>query len=82
MAYALRVVELLSADPEARALLLFPTKALCQDQFKNFSRLLDAAGLGDRLAGVYDGDTPASLRRKLRDHASVVFSNPEITEPS
>ena len=35
-------------SPEARALLLFPTKALCQDQYKSFARTLEAAGLGYR----------------------------------
>lgn len=60
------------------ALLLFPTKALCQDQFKAFNEALTAAGLSEVMAGVYDGDTPPSLRRKLRDHASVIFSNPDM----
>jgi len=60
------------------ALLLFPTKALSQDQFKNFNAALKAAGLNDVLAGVYDGDTPSSVRRKLRDHGSVIFSNPDM----
>jgi len=60
------------------ALLLSPTKALCQDQFKGFNKALEAAGLSDTMAGVYDGDTPSSLRRKLRDHASVIFSNPDM----
>ncbi len=60
------------------ALLLFPMKALCQDQFKTFRAGLDAAGLGDVLAGVYDGDTPPNTRRKLRDHARVLLSNPDM----
>jgi DEAD/DEAH box helicase domain-containing protein len=91
--YTLPIIEKLQADPQvkrseepdgigARALLLFPTKALCQDQFKNFSALLETAGLSDRLAGVFDGDTPGSLRRKLRDKASVVFSNPDMVHAS
>lgn len=82
LCYTLPIVERLGADPEARALLLFPTKALCQDQFRGFSALLKAADLSDRLAGVLDGDTPASLRRKLRDGASVIFSNPDMVHAS
>ena len=70
------------ADPQAKALLLFPTKALCQDQFKNFSDLLETAGLSGKMAGVFDGDTPSSLRRKLRDKASVIFSNPDMVHAS
>ncbi len=61
-----------------KALLLFPMKALCQDQFQVFRRGLEAAGLGDVQAGVFDGDTPPNLRRKLRDNAAAVFSNPDM----
>ena len=82
LCYTLPIVETLQADPQAKALLLFPTKALCQDQFKNFGALLEAAGCSDIMAGVFDGDTPSSLRRKLRDHASVIFSNPDMVHAS
>ena len=78
LCYVLAILETLLDEPDARALLLFPTKALAQDQFKNFRAALDAAGLTDVMAGVYDGDTPGDLRRKLRDHASVIFSNPDM----
>ena len=43
---------------------------------------LEAAGLQDRLAGVFDADTPASLRRRLRDHGSVILSNPDMLHAS
>ncbi|MDP6777669.1 MAG: DEAD/DEAH box helicase, partial [Candidatus Latescibacteria bacterium] len=78
LCYTLPIVQKLQEDPEATALLLFPTKALTQDQFKGFSRLMEAAGLTGRLAGVYDGDTPPATRRKLRDHGAVIFSNPDM----
>ena len=78
LCYVVPIIEMLQADPQGRALLLFPTKALCQDQFKAFSAALDAAGLNEVLAGVYDGDTPSPIRRKLRDRASVIFSNPDM----
>ena len=78
LCYLVPIVEMLAADPDTTALLLFPTKALCQDQFAAFRRALDAAGLGNVMAGVYDGDTPANLRRKLRDQARVLFSNPDM----
>ena len=82
LCYTLPIIERLQADPQARALLLFPTKALCQDQFRNFGALLEAAGLSDRLAGVFDGDTLGALRRKLRDEASAIFSNPDMVHAS
>jgi DEAD/DEAH box helicase domain-containing protein len=77
LCYALPIIEALLADQHAKALLLYPTKALCQDQFQKFSGLLDAAEIA-RLAGVFDGDTPRNHRTKLRDKASVIFSNPDM----
>ncbi|MCC6729976.1 MAG: DEAD/DEAH box helicase [Chthonomonadales bacterium] len=78
LCYQLPVLEALAADPAATALLLFPSKALCQDQFLAFADLLHRAGMHERLAGVYDGDTPMPLRRRLRDRAAVLFSNPDM----
>jgi len=78
LGYVIPILETLLADPTATALLLFPTKALTQDQFKGFNEALHAAGMAKALAGVYDGDTPANTRRKLRDHAAVLFSNPDM----
>jgi len=80
--YVAPILETLLADPTATILLLFPTKALCQDQFKGFRAALDAAGLESVLAGVYDGDTPANLRRRLRDQGSVIFTNPDMLHAS
>jgi len=78
LCYLLPVLEMLGRNPDARAMMLFPTKALSQDQFRTLSRAQAAAGLGDRLAGVYDGDTPSATRRKLRDGASVLITNPDM----
>jgi len=78
LCYALPIVEALQAEPQTAALLLFPTKALGQDQFKNFSTLLETAGLEERMAGVFDGDTPAHIRRRLRDRGTVIFTNPDM----
>ena len=78
LCYVVPIAETLQADPGSRSLLLFPTKALCQDQFKAFRAGLDAAGRHNVPAGVFDGDTPPSTRRKLRDGASVIFSNPDM----
>lgn len=78
LCYIIPIIETLLADPEATALLLFPTKALSQDQYKGFRAALDAAGLDGVLAGIYDGDTPANLRRKLRDGGRLIFTNPDM----
>src|SRR5262245_47977143 len=80
LCYHLPVLERLLADPDATALYLFPTKALAQDQLKGLMRL--ATGHPDLLkqlhAGVYDGDTQATTRRKLRDSGNVILSNPDM----
>jgi len=85
LAYNLPAVEALLADPDAHALYLFPTKALAQDQLKSLGRLLDAAGAGAAAdprarvkAGVYDGDTSTSARRKLRQEGTVILTNPDM----
>jgi len=78
LCYVMPIIETLLDDPDAAALLLFPTKALCQDQFKSFGEALKAAGMDGMLAGVYDGDTPSPTRRRLRDEGSLIFSNPDM----
>jgi len=78
LCYLAPIIEMLRTNPGGRALLLFPTKALCQDQFRKFSAALKSTGRRDVPAGVFDGDTPSATRRKLRDHAAVVFSNPDM----
>ncbi len=78
--YQLPLLEALLDDPGATALLLFPTKALAQDQLRAFTRFTDTIdGLKKRvLAGTYDGDTSAHTRRKLRDQGSVILTNPDM----
>jgi DEAD/DEAH box helicase domain-containing protein len=80
LCFNLPVLETLLRRPGATALYLYPTKALAQDQLKGLTRL--AAGHPDVLreldAGVYDGDTQASTRRRLRDSANVILSNPDM----
>jgi DEAD/DEAH box helicase domain-containing protein len=80
LCYNLPVLEDLLAHPHRRALYLYPTKALAQDQHKALRRLLDAdpALSGSVKCGVYDGDTPQTTRRKLRDEGNVVLSNPDM----
>jgi len=80
LGYHLPVLETLLAEGDATALYLFPTKALAQDQLKGLTRL--AAGHPDLMkalvSGVYDGDTQATTRRRLRDEGNVILSNPDM----
>jgi len=80
LCYHVPVLESLLADPESTALYLFPTKALAQDQLQGLARLSGAHPelLRNVVAGVYDGDTQTTTRRKLRDDANVILSNPDM----
>jgi len=73
--YHLPVLESILADPLATALMIYPTKALTQDQLRGLETL---AGGIDLSAGTYDGDTPRNLRRNLRDRGSVILTNPDM----
>jgi len=77
LCYNLPVLQEISQDPAARALYLFPTKALSQDQLAEFR---DLAGLAEMelSAAVYDGDTPAPIRAVVREAGQVVVTNPDM----
>jgi DEAD/DEAH box helicase domain-containing protein len=77
LCYNLPVLEALLADPGARALYLFPTKALAEDQLHELHELSEACG-GDLKVFTYDGDTPRDARRAIRERANVVLTNPDM----
>ena len=84
LCYNLPVLHALLADPGARALYLFPTKALAQDQLAELSALRWALAnsqstMVDSLAlAAYDGDTPQRNRAGIRDHARIILTNPDM----
>ncbi|MBI4263908.1 MAG: DEAD/DEAH box helicase [Acidobacteria bacterium] len=84
LCYNAPVLSALLRDPSARALYLFPTKALAQDQLAELhdlaARLRDASEDGSTSVGVftYDGDTPQDARRAIRGRAHIVLSNPDM----
>ena len=83
LVYQAAILNQLITNPQSRALLLFPTKALAQDQAKKMQQLiLSLARQNPRLpslySGIYDGDTGADLRGKLRKQAQVLFTNPDM----
>jgi DEAD/DEAH box helicase domain-containing protein len=77
LCYNLPVLQAIAEDPAARALYLFPTKALSQDQLAEFRDLAGQAGM-DLSAAVYDGDTPAPIRAVVREAGQVVVTNPDM----
>ncbi|WP_419786356.1 DEAD/DEAH box helicase [Pseudodesulfovibrio sp.] len=84
LVYNLPVVERCLADPEAKALYLFPLKALAQDQLRAFNELTALLpGPNRPTAAIYDGDTTPHFRTKIRNHPpNVVLSNPEMVHLS
>jgi DEAD/DEAH box helicase domain-containing protein len=78
LCYTIPVVESFLADPLSTALLMYPTKALTQDQLRGLTRFHQKKGPANFLAGTYDGDTPQTLRRKLRDGGNFVLTNPDM----
>src|SRR6185503_6872887 len=76
LSYNLPVFASLLQDPNARALYLFPTKALAQDQFSNLQAL--AISLQSLNPAIYDGDTPQSARSAIRKNAHIVLSHPDM----
>ncbi len=75
LAYNLPVLSALLENPEARALYLFPTKALAQDQLSALS--VQRLTFNVQPA-IYDGDTPQSHRPAIRKNARIVLSNPDM----
>jgi DEAD/DEAH box helicase domain-containing protein len=75
MCFNLPTLDVLCRDARARALYLYPTKALAQDQ----ARALAAFGLSRRVRpAIYDGDTPREARAQIRKGANVVLTNPDM----
>jgi len=74
LAFNLPVLDAVARDGATRALYLYPTKALAQDQF----RTLSAYRLPQLRPAIYDGDTPVELRGGIRRSAGVILTNPDM----
>lgn len=77
LCYNLPVLQSVLADPESRALYLFPTKALSQDQVDELHGLIEPTG-ADIKTFTFDGDTPASARKAVRSAGHIVVTNPDM----
>jgi DEAD/DEAH box helicase domain-containing protein len=76
LAFNLPILDALARDPKHRALYLYPTKALAQDQLGGLRPL--AARIPRLRPAIYDGDTPTELRWQIRRSANLVLSNPDM----
>ncbi|MEH7390810.1 DEAD/DEAH box helicase [Bacillus sp. JJ1474] len=77
LCYNLPVLQTIINDPHARALYMFPTKALAQDQKSEINEIINETGLAIN-SYTYDGDTPANIRQKVRKAGHVVITNPDM----
>src|SRR5581483_2223593 len=81
LCYNAPVLHAILDDPASRALYLFPTKALAQDQLTELQTMCETiASRSGGAIGVftYDGDTPQDARRTIRARAHIVLSNPDM----
>ncbi len=75
LCFNLPTLDVLCRDAKARALYLYPTKALAQDQF----RAINAFGLTKQVRpAIYDGDTAREQRTQIRRRANLVLTNPDM----
>jgi DEAD/DEAH box helicase domain-containing protein len=77
LCYNLPVLQRLLEDPERRALFVYPTKALAQDQLAELSALKHGLPIEVRV-DTYDGDTPPGRRTAIREGGHVVMTNPDM----
>jgi DEAD/DEAH box helicase domain-containing protein len=75
--YNLPVLQALMTDDSTRALYLFPTKALAQDQVAELQEIVDLMG-ADIKTHTYDGDTPPTVRQAIRNAGHIVVTNPDM----
>ncbi len=89
LCYNVPVLEAVALNPQTRAIYLFPTKALAQDQLRNLTELTDrfiaaseknnsGRALVTPQFGTYDGDTPKNARTQLRQEAHILLTNPDM----
>ncbi len=75
LCFQLPTLELLTGDRAARAMYLYPTKALAQDQ----ARAIHAFGLSQAIRpAIYDGDTPRAERAAIRKRSNLIITNPDM----
>jgi DEAD/DEAH box helicase domain-containing protein len=77
LCYNLPILNEKLSDPSVKAIYLFPTKALSQDQMAELQELIDAMGEPVRTF-TYDGDTPQDARKAIRAHGDIVITNPDM----
>ncbi|MDS0525408.1 DEAD/DEAH box helicase [Clostridium sp. SHJSY1] len=78
LGFLLPVLNEILSNPLARAIFIYPTKALASDQYRAIQPYLEYFGENRISAGVYDGDTPVNERSRIRKSANIILTNPEM----
>jgi DEAD/DEAH box helicase domain-containing protein len=83
LCYQMPILQNLINEPSSTALLIYPTKALAQDQLSKFQDLINSLsrfdpGAENIIVAVYDGDTQSSQRKKIRQSANILLTNPDM----
>ena len=78
LSFLLPVLQEILVNPTARAIFVYPTKALASDQYRALLPYLEYFGENRVSAGVYDGDTPVNERSRIRKNANIILTNPEM----
>ncbi|KAG7417569.1 ATP-dependent helicase hrq1 [Fusarium oxysporum f. sp. rapae] len=77
--YQLPVIRALEEDYNSRAMYIFPTKALAQDQKRSLKEMMSyMPGLEETMVETFDGDTPMTERNEIREQARIIFTNPDM----
>ena len=77
--YQLPVLHALEQDYNTRAMYIFPTKALAQDQRRSLKEMMGfMPGLEEMMVETFDGDTPMNERNAIREEARIIFTNPDM----
>jgi len=77
LCYNLPVLNTILLDPSSRAIYLFPTKALSQDQRAELDEIINLLPEGIRIF-TYDGDTPQDARKAIRSVGQIILTNPDM----
>ncbi|GKU23705.1 DEAD/DEAH box helicase [Clostridium folliculivorans] len=78
LSFLLPVINEILSNPLARAVFIYPTKALASDQYRAILPYLEYFGDNRISAGVYDGDTTVNERSRIRKNANIILTNPEM----
>ncbi|MFC1860456.1 DEAD/DEAH box helicase [Chloroflexota bacterium] len=78
LCYNIPVLEAILTEPHSRALYLFPTKALAQDQLRGLQELFCLPPLRAEEFATFDGDTPQTERPEIRKRARIILTNPDM----